>query len=126
MDGSAAKMRNVVLMGTSHKHQLPGNTSEVAFRDFVEQICDVFKVRAIAELLRRGAMTTKRNTRQNPRIRDLLRFSAAHVDGSFLMSRSTGWAGAESSRNLANVGWRGRPGRTMLRLSISHLAQRRH
>jgi hypothetical protein len=34
MDGSAAKMRNVVLMGTSHKHQLAGNTSEVAFRDF--------------------------------------------------------------------------------------------
>jgi hypothetical protein len=42
-------MRSVVLMGTSHKHQLAGNTSEVAFRDFVEQICDVFKVRAIAE-----------------------------------------------------------------------------
>jgi len=59
MDGSAAKMRNVVLMGTSHKHQLAGNTSEVAFRDFVEHICDVFKVRAIAEEMNLEALVQK-------------------------------------------------------------------
>lgn len=59
MDGSAAKLRTVTLIGTSHTYQLPGNPAAGEFGDFVEEICDKFAVRAVAEEMSLEALTQK-------------------------------------------------------------------
>jgi hypothetical protein len=53
-------MKSVVLVGTSHKYQLPGNPAEHEFRNLLEQICEVFEVRAIAEEMSVEALAQKR------------------------------------------------------------------
>jgi hypothetical protein len=70
-------------------------------------------------LLRRGAMMRQPTTRQLPRTRGRLRFSAAPTGGSFFMSRSPRIGGRRTIPGIWQMSVvEGRPGRTMLRLSI--------
>lgn len=48
-DRVGRKMRTVILIGTSHKYQLPGGPTADEFRAFIERVCAEFHVRAIAE-----------------------------------------------------------------------------
>lgn len=48
--------RLVVLVGTCHTYQYPGNEGEAAFRNMIERICGQYEVRAIAEELSEEAM----------------------------------------------------------------------
>jgi hypothetical protein len=52
-------MKFVVLIGTNHKYQLPGTPAETEFRNFVEHICEIFAVRAIAEEMSLEALVQK-------------------------------------------------------------------
>jgi hypothetical protein len=53
-------MKSVVLIGTSHKYQLPGNPTEQEFRECLAQICEAFEVQAVAEEMSVEALAQKR------------------------------------------------------------------
>jgi hypothetical protein len=53
------RMKSVVLIGTSHKYQLPGNPAEQEFRNLLEQTCKAHEVRAIAEEMSVEALAQK-------------------------------------------------------------------
>jgi hypothetical protein len=56
---SLFQTRTIVLLGTSHKYQLPGHAAEGEFRSLVVQAAASAKVRAIAEEMSQEALAQK-------------------------------------------------------------------
>jgi hypothetical protein len=53
-------MKSVVLVGTSHKYQLPRNPAEQEFRNLLARVCEAYGVQAIAEEMSIEALVQKR------------------------------------------------------------------
>jgi len=54
------RMRRLVLVGTSHKYQLPENHAANEFRAFIEQVCITRQARCITEEMSQEALAQKR------------------------------------------------------------------